>query len=60
MFSDAVRLSYTSYGVSGTPTFVLVDEQGTVVWRQTGYSARDGLKIESWDWQDPATIGSND
>ncbi len=48
--TDELRLSYVSYGISGTPTFVLVDESGTITWRQSGYSAREGLGIDGWDW----------
>lgn len=49
--TDDLRLSYVSYGISGTPTFVLVDEKGIVEWRQTGYVTKKGLKIEGWKWK---------
>jgi len=48
--SDALRTSYVSFGVSGTPTFVLVDEDGRIEWRQTGYSQDKGLGVEGWTW----------
>jgi thiol-disulfide isomerase/thioredoxin len=48
--SDEMRLSYVSYGVSGTPTFVLVDDEGSVEWRQTGYSVNKGLSVDGWEW----------
>jgi len=48
--SDELRLSYVSYGVSGTPTFVLVDDEGSVEWRQTGYSVNKGLSVDDWEW----------
>ena len=50
--SDELRLSYVSFGVSGTPTFVLVDEGGVIEWRQTGYTPSRGLGVEDWDWKD--------
>ncbi len=49
--SDEYRRSYLSYGISGTPTFVLVDEDGKIEWRQTGYSPGKGLRIDGWDWK---------
>ena len=50
--TDELRLSYVGYGVSGTPTFVLVDGDGQVTWRQTGYSRRRGLGIDDWEWDE--------
>jgi thiol-disulfide isomerase/thioredoxin len=47
--SDEGRLSYVSYGVSGTPTFILIDETGKIEWRQVGYSIAKGLGIEGWN-----------
>ena len=49
--SDELRLSHVSYGVSGTPTFVLVDDHDKIEWRQTGYSTGRGLGLPGWDWQ---------
>jgi thiol-disulfide isomerase/thioredoxin len=48
--SDELRASHLDYGVSGTPTFVLVDEQGRIEWRQVGYAAKSGLSIPGWTW----------
>jgi thiol-disulfide isomerase/thioredoxin len=47
---DEKRKSFVSYGVSGTPTFVLVDEKGNVTWRQVGYTPSQGLSIPGWTW----------
>ena len=41
--SDDLRSTYLGYAVSGTPTFVLVDANGKIEWRHTGFSAKDGL-----------------
>jgi thiol-disulfide isomerase/thioredoxin len=43
--TDPERRSWASYGVSATPTFVLVDAQGDVEWRQRGYNHANGLSI---------------
>ncbi len=45
---DQKRGSFVSYGVSGTPTFVLVDAKGKVLHHQTGYSATKGLEVPGW------------
>lgn len=50
VLSDDLRTSFVTYGVSGTPTFVLVDAEGTIEWRQTGYSPVKGLGLDDWDW----------
>jgi thiol-disulfide isomerase/thioredoxin len=52
--SDELRRSHVAYGVSGTPTFVLVDEKGKIEWRQVGYSPKDHLSIPGWSWSPPA------
>jgi thiol-disulfide isomerase/thioredoxin len=49
---DPFRKTFISYGVSGTPTIVLVDADGVVRYRQVGYSLRDGLKVEGWRWSE--------
>jgi len=49
--TDRRRVHIQRYGVSGTPTFVLVDAQGTVRHYQTGYDVDDGLRVEGWSWQ---------
>jgi thiol-disulfide isomerase/thioredoxin len=48
--SDEDRLSFSAYGVSGTPTFVLVDEARLVRSYSVGYSRPKGLPIEGWKW----------
>ena len=47
---DMDRRAFLAYGVSGTPTFVLVDGQGVVRSYHTGYLAATGLKIDGWVW----------
>lgn len=47
---DAKRRSFIDYGVSGTPTFVLIDKNGKVAWRQVGYRPSQGLTIPGWTW----------
>jgi len=47
---DAARKAFLAYGVSGTPTFVLVDAQGIVSSYSVGYSPGKGLGIEGWTW----------
>jgi thiol-disulfide isomerase/thioredoxin len=48
--TDEARRAFLAYGVSGTPTFVLVDGDGTIRWTATGYSLARGLGIEGWTW----------
>lgn len=50
---DPLRITFQSYGVSGTPTFVLVDDHDVVQYYQTGYKADGGLAIDGWDWTPP-------
>jgi thiol-disulfide isomerase/thioredoxin len=47
---DPGRDTFLRYGVSGTPTFVLVDGTGAVRSVSTGYSAAKGLGIADWTW----------
>jgi thiol-disulfide isomerase/thioredoxin len=47
---DDGRKTFVSFGVSGTPTFVLIDEKGNVTWRQVGYNPSQGLSIPGWTW----------
>ncbi len=49
---DEVRRAFLAYGVSGTPTFVLVDGRGMVRGHSTGYSADKGVSIDGWTWRD--------
>jgi hypothetical protein len=48
--TDDTRAAHLSYGVNGTPTFVLVGEDGKIEWRQVGYTAATGLGIPGWTW----------
>ena len=56
------RRASLAYGVSGTPTFVLVDREGTVRSYSTGYTKGKGLGIDGWTWPEaaalPAQIGA--
>ena len=47
---DELRSAFQAYGVSGTPTFVLVDGVGKVESTSTGYTAEKGLGVEGWSW----------
>ena len=47
---DPLRKSFLAHGVSGTPTIVLVDSQGVIRHRQVGYSAKEGLTADGWNW----------
>ncbi len=49
---DEVRRAFLAYGVSGTPTFVLIDGQGIVRSYSTGYTPQKGLGIDGWKWTD--------
>jgi thiol-disulfide isomerase/thioredoxin len=55
---DAKRDAFLSYGVSGTPTFVLVDGTGVVRSISTGYTPAKGLKIDGWSWAARPAAGS--
>jgi thiol-disulfide isomerase/thioredoxin len=47
---DEYRRAFVDYGVSGTPTFVLVDGDGRVQNYANGYNAEKGLGIPGWTW----------
>ena len=49
------RAAFRGYGVSGTPTFVLIDGNGIVREHATGYAKKKGLAIEGWKWDAGAT-----
>jgi hypothetical protein len=51
---DPLRTAFRDYGVSGTPTIVLVDEHGVVRHYHAGYDANAGLGIEGWTWKEAA------
>ncbi len=42
---DRFRQTFQSYGVSGTPTFVLIDRDGIVQFYETGFNAQIGLQV---------------
>ena len=48
--TDLLRRSFISFGVSGTPTILLIDDEGVVRHRQVGYTKKRGLHIEGWSW----------
>jgi thiol-disulfide isomerase/thioredoxin len=48
---DPYRATFQAYGVSGTPTFVLVDADGVVRHYGSGYNPAKGLGIEGWDYR---------
>jgi thiol-disulfide isomerase/thioredoxin len=48
---DKYRATFQAYGVSGTPTFVLVDADGVVRHYGTGYNPSKGLEIQGWDYR---------
>lgn len=48
--TDVDRRTFLSYGVSGMPTFVLVDGAGVVQSYTVGYNPAKGLAIDGWTW----------
>ena len=52
---DERRRSFLDYGVSGTPGFVLVDEQGNISSLNSGYRASRGLVSDDWKWDEGQT-----
>jgi cytochrome c biogenesis protein CcmG/thiol:disulfide interchange protein DsbE len=49
--TDELRVTFQNYGVSGTPTFVLIDENDNVSHVQTGYNPSVGLTVEGWKFE---------
>ena len=47
---DPFRQAFISYAISGTPTIVIVDADGSISHRQVGYIVKEGLKVEGWHW----------
>jgi thiol-disulfide isomerase/thioredoxin len=47
---DEFRRLFLAYGVSGTPSFVLVNAAGKVRSTSTGYRRDKGLGIADWSW----------
>jgi thiol-disulfide isomerase/thioredoxin len=56
--TDVDRRAFLAYGVSGTPTFVLVDEKGIVSSYSRGYSPNKSLGVEGWTWAGGVRTGS--
>jgi thiol-disulfide isomerase/thioredoxin len=48
---DTLRRSFVSFGVSGTPTLLLIDAEGTIRHRQVGYTKAKGITLDGWKWQ---------
>jgi thiol-disulfide isomerase/thioredoxin len=48
---DPFRAAFQAYGVSGTPTFVLIDAEGVVRHYHSGYNPQRGLGIEGWEYE---------
>ena len=55
--TDEYRRAFQAFGVSGTPTFVLVDGAGKVKSYATGYSPDKGLGIAGWTYRKPPPAG---
>lgn len=51
---DENRSAFRTYGVSGTPSFVLIDGRGLVQEHATGYAQKKGLQFDGWKWERPA------
>jgi thiol-disulfide isomerase/thioredoxin len=50
---DQYRSAFQAYGVSGTPTFVLLSADGTVEYYRSGYSLENGLDVPGWKYTRP-------
>jgi thiol-disulfide isomerase/thioredoxin len=48
---DPHRVTFQGYGVSGTPSFVIVDPDGIVRLYQTGYTLDGGLHVDGWTYE---------
>jgi thiol-disulfide isomerase/thioredoxin len=48
---DPLRKSFQSFGVSGTPTLLLVDAGGVIRHRQVGYTPDKGVTLEGWTYK---------
>ncbi len=48
--TDELRRSFLAYGVSGTPTFVMVDGDGVIRSYSVGYTPAKGLGVDGWSW----------
>ncbi len=47
---DPHRVTFQGYGVSGTPSFVIVDPDGMVQLYQSGYTPETGLHVDGWTY----------
>jgi hypothetical protein len=47
---DEFRRAFLAYGVSGTPSFVLIGPDGKIRSTSTGYRPDRGLEIDGWAW----------
>jgi thiol-disulfide isomerase/thioredoxin len=47
---DPYRQTFIAHAISGTPTIVIVGEDGVIRHRQVGYSVNEGLKVDGWHW----------
>ncbi len=47
---DPHRVTFQGYGVSGTPSFVMVDPDGIVRLYQTGYTLDGGIHVDGWTY----------
>jgi thiol-disulfide isomerase/thioredoxin len=55
--TDRFRITFQNFGVSGTPTFVLLDASGKVKHYKTGYAPKLGLGIDGWTWKPKKRAG---
>jgi thiol-disulfide isomerase/thioredoxin len=56
---DPNRAAFLAYGVSGTPTFVLLSADGTVEYYRSGYSMEKGLEIPGWKYTRPSAAAAH-
>ncbi|MFM8411651.1 MAG: TlpA family protein disulfide reductase, partial [Alphaproteobacteria bacterium] len=56
---DPKRLTHRGWGVSGTPTFVLVDGAGKVASVSTGYTPKKGIGVPGWRWSGASETASS-
>ena len=48
--TDEARRAFHAYGISGTPTFIVVDGEGVIRSYSVGYSPHKSLGVEGWRW----------
>jgi thiol-disulfide isomerase/thioredoxin len=54
---DPYRAAFQAFGVSGTPTFVLIGADNKVQYYRTGYNPEKGLEIKGWKYARPTPNG---